>query len=273
MPHALHGNHRQEASISMFQSPFSLPQARTPRILLLLLLLVLIAGHGRAQEYVGRYDIYSGFTTLETPYRDLVQRGYNLQVGYNARTWASIGFDYSVSSGHNTITPNFLPLNLQQLLQQELGPAYALVAVPTNASTQTFAAGPQYQYRRFERATFFVRPALGAVRESATPRPKDPLNAAVVQQLAPSGHKTDWQGFYGFGGGFDLNATKHISLRMQTDVVYYHLFNDILRDGSWSVRWSVGPSFHFGRNIRVSKSVQLRSAPPAAASQQSHANP
>ena len=257
----------------MLHSPFSLRLRRALRTLLFLLPLVLIAGRGRAQEYVGRYDIYSGFTTLDTPYRNLEQRGYHLQLGYNARTWASLGFDYSVSSGHNTITPNFLPLNLQQLLRQELGPAYALVAVPTNDTTQTFAAGPQYQYRRFERATFFVRPALGAVRESATPRPKDPLNTAIVQQLVPSGHKTDWQGFYGFGGGLDLNATKHISLRMQTDVVYYHLFNDILRDGSWTVRWSVGPSIHLGRNIRAEKSVQLKSASPTAVSQSSHSNP
>jgi hypothetical protein len=257
----------------MVPSPLSPCLSRMLRTLSLLTFLVLIAGHARAQEYVGRYDIYSGFTTLETPYRDLVQRGYHLQLGYNVRTWASLGFDYSISSGHNTITPNFLPLNLQQLLQQELGPAYALVAVPANATTQTFAAGPQYQYRRFERATFFVRPALGAVRESATPRPKDPLNTAIVQQLVPSGHKTDWQGFYGFGGGLDLNATKHISLRMQTDVVYYHLFNDILRDGSWTVRWSVGPSFHFGRNVRAEKSVQLKSAPTGPVSQSSHSNP
>jgi hypothetical protein len=184
-----------------------------------------------------------------------------------------LGFAYFISSGHNTITPNFLPLNLQQLLRQELGSAYALVAVPTNETTQTFAAGPQYQHRRFEKATFFVRPALGAVRESATPRPKDPLNTAVVQQLAPSGHKTDWQGFYGFGGGLDLNATRHISLRMQTDVVYYHLFNDILRDGSWTVWCSVGPSFHFGRNIRAEKSVQPKSASTGPLSLSSHSNP
>jgi hypothetical protein len=158
----------------MVPSPFSPCLSRMLRTLSLLTLLVLITGYARAQEYVGRYDIYSGFTTLETPYRDLVQRGYHLQLGYNVRTWASLGFDYSISSGHNTITPDLLPLNLQQLLQQELGPAYALVAVPANATTQTFAAGPQYQYRRFDKATFFVRPAIGAVRESATPRPKDP---------------------------------------------------------------------------------------------------
>ncbi|MCU1313310.1 MAG: hypothetical protein JWM54_1067 [Acidobacteriaceae bacterium] len=257
----------------MVSSPLSPCLSRMLRTLSLLTFLLLIAGHAGAQEYVGRYDIYSGFTTLETPYRDLVQRGYHLQLGYNARTWASLGFDYSVSSGHNTITPNFLPLNLQQLLRQELGPAYALVAVPADDTTQTFAAGPQYQYRRFDRATLFVRPALGAVRESATPHPKDPLNTAIVRQLVPSGHKTDWQGFYGFGGGLDLNATKHISLRMQTDVVYYHLFNDILRDGSWTVRWSAGPSFHFGRNVRAENSVQPKSASTGPLSQSSHSNP
>ncbi len=210
----------------------------------------------RAQQYVGRYELYSGFTTLETPHRNLEQRGYHFQAGYNWRTWSSLGFDYSISSGHNTITPQYLPTNLQQALKFELGPAYGLVAVPVDSTTQTFAAGPQYVYRRFERATFFVRPALGAVRESATPKPHDPLNTAVVAALAPSGHKGDWQGFYGFGGGLDLNATKHISLRMQTDVVYYHIFNDLLRDGSWTIRWSIGPSFHFGHNVRAQTSVQ-----------------
>jgi hypothetical protein len=125
----------------------------TVRFLILASLAVFTAQPSRAQqEYVGRYDIYSGFTTLATPHRDLEQRGYHLQVGYNPRTWASLGFDYSVSSGHNTITPNFLPDNVQQLLKQELGPAYALVAVPVNSTTQTFAAGPQYQYRRFQMA-------------------------------------------------------------------------------------------------------------------------
>jgi hypothetical protein len=70
-----------------------------------------------------------------------------------------------------------------------------------------------------------------------------------VQQLAPKGKKTDWQGFYGFGGGFDILFNKHIGWRFQSDLVYDHLFNDLLKDGRFTVRFSVGPCFNFGKNI------------------------
>jgi hypothetical protein len=38
-------------------------------------------------------------------------------------------------------------------------------------------------------------------------------------------------------------------LRTQADLVYDHLFNDLLKDGRWTVRFSVGPCFNFGKNI------------------------
>jgi hypothetical protein len=59
----------------------------------------------------------------------------------------------------------------------------------------------------------------------------------------------DWQGFYGIGGGLDIGVTRHLGVRMQTDVVWDHLFDDILRNGRWTIRASIGPSFHFGKNI------------------------
>ncbi len=83
----------------------------------------------------------------------------------------------------------------------------------------------------------------------ATPKPTDPIATAVVQQLVPSGSKLDWTGFYGVGGGFDFLATKHVGLRVQADFVYDHLFNDILKDGRKTVRFSIGPAFNFGRNV------------------------
>jgi len=61
--------------------------------------------------------------------------------------------------------------------------------------------------------------------------------------------KKDWTGFYGFGGGVDSILTRHFAIRLQSDVVYDHLFNDILKDGRWTIRFSVGPAFFFGPNI------------------------
>jgi len=217
------------------------------------------------QTDVEKYDIYTGFAGFETPELNLAQRGFHLQVGENLRTWLSVGFDYSVATGHNSLTPNLLKQSLQQELGAEIEaliqegvipPNYQLI-VPTDAFSQTFAAGPQFAYRHYKPVTLFIRPSLGAIRQQVTPHPTDPVAAAIVAQLVPSGEKTDWQGFYGFGGGVDWNATKHVGLRAQTDLVYWRLFNDLLANGTWTVRYSIGPTFHFGRNI---------AAPPPAAS-------
>ena len=64
------------------------------------------------------------------------------------KTWYSLGFDYSVSSGGLTLTPNLLtPAWQQQLggLLEELAaagqlPAGYTVAIPSNSVTQTFRA-------------------------------------------------------------------------------------------------------------------------------------
>ena len=209
------------------------------------------------QTDVKRYEIYSGFTYFETPTFNLAEHGYHLQAGYNPRRWMGLGFDYSIVSGHNSLTPNLLTTSLQTqidgllaLLKAEgvIPPSYQL-SVPTDNTTQTFAAGPQLVFRHYKAMTFFVRPSIGAIHEVATPRPTDPVATAIVAQLAPSGKKTDWTGFYGFGGGFDLNMSPHWGFRAQADFVHNHLFDDLLEDGRWTTRASVGPVFHFGKNI------------------------
>ncbi|MFL6427766.1 MAG: hypothetical protein ACJ71S_05940 [Acidobacteriaceae bacterium] len=249
----------------------------------LLLLLCWTADQARAQQdYVGRYDIYNGYANLIAPNVDLTTRGYHLQAGRNQKTWLALGFDYSVTTGHTSLTPNLLPTALQQQLGQQIlaliqagviPPTYQ-VYVPVDSNTQTFAAGPNFNCRNFQHVTFFIRPSLGAVRETATPHPHDMVTAAIAQELVPSGKKTDWTGFYGFGGGYDLNATKHIAIRMQTDIVYFHVFNDLLKNGRWDFRWSVGPTFHFGGNIRPLKSVLRKDTSPVGTqSGSSQANP
>ena len=209
------------------------------------------------QTDVERYDLYAGFAGFETPWLNLAQRGFHMQAGENVRSWLSVGFDYSEANGHNALTTKVLKPSLQQELAAEIEaliaegaipPNYQLI-VPTDAFSQTFAFGPQLEYRHYKPLTLFVRPSLGAIRQRVTAHPADPVSTAIVTQLIPAGYKVDWQGFYGFGGGLDWNATRHFGVRAQSDLVYWRLFNDLLANGTWTTRYSIGVSYHFGRNI------------------------
>lgn len=225
---------------------------------LAVLILIILAPTALSQQtYVTRYDLYGGYALLDSPRVGLFENGFQTQIGVRPRTWYSLGFDYSYSRGTLTVTPDLLPTALQQQLAAQLGmlaqagllpPGYRLV-VPAKSVSQSFAMGPQLAYRHFKHLTLFVRPSIGAIREAATPTPNDPIAKIIVAQLAPTGKKIDWQGFYGFGYGFDVILTHHFAVRAQSDLVWDHLFNDILRDGRWTVRFSIGPCLNFGKNI------------------------
>ncbi len=227
------------------------------RFLLAISLLLFSACAFGQQEYVGRYDAFGGYSYLSTGNINLKQRGFHTQVGINKNSWLSLGFDYSRFTGHSSLTPAEAPAALQLQIGTQLGqlvaagiipPTYVL-RIPFNSTTQTFAAGPQLNYRRYKSVTLFIHPSVGAIREAAVPHPTDFVSALVVKQLAPSGTKLDWTGFYGVGGGADLNAGRHFSIRLEADYVRNHLFNDLLRESRNSLRLSVGPSIHFGRNV------------------------
>ncbi|MEO6804270.1 MAG: hypothetical protein ABI197_13610 [Granulicella sp.] len=211
---------------------------------------ILLAGNAcKAQQtYVSRYDIYTGFSDLNTPaLNSLNQVGFHLQAGVNNRSWLSSGFDYSVQTGSTVLTTNLATPALQQQLAA-LPPGYHL-ALPIDVNTQTFTIGSQYVYRHFAKTTLFLRPALSAFRIKSVPHPADPIAALVSSEIAPQGEKTDWVGAYGVGGGAEFAASKHLGIRVQLDAVYNHPYNDILGNGNWTYRYSVGPAFHFGRNI------------------------
>lgn len=209
------------------------------------------------QSYVSRYDVYAGFVDIDSPDLGLNEKGFHAQAGVNPKRWLSIGGDYSVATGSEMLTTNLLPAALQaqingaqgQYIALGLLPANYHLAVPTDAATQTFAFGPQLAYRNFSKLTLFLRPSLGGLRERAVPHAADAFQKVIVAGLAPAGFKLDWTGFYGVGGGGDLSLSKHIGLRAQMDVVYNHPFNDILANGRWTFRYSIGPSFHFGRDV------------------------
>jgi hypothetical protein len=231
----------------------------TTRFLLAASVLLISAPAYAQQDYVGRFDVYAGYMFLDSPHIKLFENGFHTQVGYRATNWLSLGFDYIYGTGSTTLHPDLLVIPLQQELGAEiqqyiaagvLPPSYAL-AVPINSKTETYSAGPQISYRHFKAVTLFIRPDLGAMHESATPNvpASDAFAQGVVQQLAPSGVKTDWVVFYGFGGGVDLNITPHISVRIQADLVHDHLFSDLLKDSRNTVRFAIGPGFQWGKNV------------------------
>jgi hypothetical protein len=232
---------------------------------LLSLALVLLAFPLHAQQTdVERFDAYVGYAFLDSPHVSLFENGFAAQFGVRPKTWFSVGIDYSRSSGDLTLTPNLLlPTlqaalggELQQLAAAGLVPAGYNLVVPAHSVTQTFAAGPQLAYRHMKHVTLFLRPVFaGIIHEAATPSPTDQIQTLVVggfKQLGlvpASGTKTNNVIFYGFGGGFDILFSKHVGWRTQADLVYDHLFSDLLKDGRFTTRFSTGPSFNFGKNI------------------------
>jgi len=232
-----------------------------PKTLFVLTVFVLLASlSGFAQQdYVGRWEAYTGYSFFDTPSLNLFQNGFNGEFGANIRPWLALGFDFSVFQGSNSITPGMLNSGVQQQLVQtitegmEAGlipPGYRLTGVPSTSTTYTYSAGPQFNIRHFQQVTFFVRPALGALHESASLNPTDPVTKALVVGLVGSSlHKTDTVVFYGFGGGIDFNIAQHVSISTAADLVHYDMFSGLLNGGRNTVRFSIGPKFHFGQNI------------------------
>ncbi len=212
------------------------------------------------QTYVGRYDLYTGFSDLKTPgLNGINQIGFHLQAGMTNTRLISSGFDYSIQSGDTTLIPSMAsPVIIAGITQLYaagyLPPTYAL-NIPLHATTQTFTAGSQFNYRHFSKVTLFIRPSLAAFRLAAMPHPQNIQDGIVVgaleaaNVLQPTGTIVDWTGAYGVGGGAELALARHLGLRMQMDAVWNHPFNYVLANGGWSYRYSFGPAFHFGRNV------------------------
>ena len=219
-------------------------------VLLGALLFVLSAMASAQQDYVGRYDAFAGFSYLDSPKLNLTQRGFNTQVGINLRRWLAVGFDFSTQSGSGTLVPSDLKPALQALLPPVPG-----LFLPFDATTRTYTGGAQLVYRHFRRVTLFAHPTIGAIHEEITLKPHDATTAAIVAGLIQAGVLTtpspsDTTFFYGAGGGFDLNATRHVHLRFDAEYVHTFLFSNLLADPRNGFRLSVGPSFNFGRNVR-----------------------
>lgn len=232
---------------------------RAALVLPLILLTVAPAVAEDNRSYAPRYDLYLGYAYLNSPKIGLPEHGFHFQAGVNMKRWYVFGFDYTRAEGDLTLTPPVLTPALQAAA---LEAAQAFIAagavppnyvpsVPTHAVTQTFAAGPRFVVRHYRKVTFFFGPSLGAVHEQATPMPNDAVTKLLAGGIIPPGQsKQDWQGFYGAGGGADFHVSRHLSLRVQVDAVRDHLFNDVLAEARNTIRFSIGPSFHFGPSLK-----------------------
>lgn len=232
---------------------------RLSRIIAILLLLVLsCAAVFAQQEYVGRYDVYGGYSFLTTPKLNLFERGFHSQAGFNWKRWVAIGGDFSVFTGHSSIFPHMLNSAKQQqlgavvtqlVLAGQIPPTYNLY-MPYSVTTYTFTVGPQINFRQLKYVTFFVHPSIGGMHQETKLNPLDPVQTLIATGLVGTSHKTsDTVPFFGVGGGIDINVHKNMSIRLTTDFVNTGLYSDMLAGRQNDIRFSVGPAFHFGKNV------------------------
>jgi hypothetical protein len=239
-------------------------------IVILGILLFLSFPLSAQQSYVTRFDAYGGYGFLNSPAVSLFEQGFAGQVGFRPKTWVSFGFDYTFATGDLSVRSDQLLPALQTQLQAGIAagvkagllPAnypYGSLSVTAHSRTQTFAVGPQLAYRRLSKATFFFRPVYaGIMHETVTPQPKDAVIKAIVSGLITTPTKKDNVFFIGFGGGFDILFGHHFAWRTQADFVYDHLFNDLIKDGRFTTRFSCGPAINFGPNIVSKKTAVLK---------------
>jgi hypothetical protein len=224
----------------------------TSFLLLIFLSLSVVTCVAQKQEYVGQYDAYFGFAYLTTPNMNLSERGFQAQFGYNYRRWVALGIDTSYFGGSTSLTVPMLNNATKAKLAPILPylPAGYTIYAPYHANTFTITGGPQFNYRGFKWVTLFIHPDIGAMYQTVQVHPQDPIIKGIATSLLGPGMQTNqWTGFYGVGGGIDVNVSKHVGIRLQSDWVYTQLFQDLLANPQYTWRMSASPTFRFGKNV------------------------
>ncbi len=204
------------------------------------------------QADIAQFSIIGGPTYFHTPSLNLVTRGFNGDFAQNVRPWLSLGFDFSASSGHNTIIPSYLSSAAQTKLGQMLAPLHipvSAVAVPADVSVFTYQAGPQLNYRHFKKVTLVVRPALGLLHAKIQTKPTGAATPLVSALLGGKLSDADTSVFYGFGGGATWEIHRNFGLRFAADFARYNFFGQQLNGPRNSLRLTVATKFSFGKNI------------------------
>lgn len=207
------------------------------------------------QSHINRYDLFTGYSYLNTPVISLTQHGVNSSVGINVRRWLALGADFGMWSGDTALSVN--QTRLAPTLSPMLPATLMNYGVTTSASTWTFAAGPQINIRKWDRLTVFVRPGLGVMHEkisikfAGTPfETLLPTLGRVAPGLSPN--QADQVPFYGVGGGVDISASRNLGLRISLDYVHSSMFKSLLPSQN-TIRISIGPQFKFGEMKQIGR--------------------
>jgi opacity protein-like surface antigen len=216
-------------------------------------LVVLIGPMLAQQTDVNRYTVFTGFDYMISPARNLTERGFDVDAGVTVKPWLGLGGDFgalgdAIISGAGTI-------NGSETVYAPAVDASGLVPggassihVAFRSTTYTFAAGPQFYWRRWKRITLLGRPGFGGIHEKADitfPSALIPL-FTILKLPPPSPQQTDTELFFGLGGGVDVNFSRKVAVRFATDWVNTHLFSNLLVPRQNYVRFSIGPSFRWG---------------------------
>jgi hypothetical protein len=222
------------------------------RCLLCCLVVSAVCLPAMAQEYsINRYTLYTGFDYMTSPSRNLTERGFDVDFGVTVKPWLGLGGDFG-AFGNNIISGNGTINGTETVYApavSKLGVSPSVIHVPFSSTTYIFAVGPQFYWRKWKWITFLGRPGFGGIHESANltfPPQVVPLFEALGV-APPNPHQTDTTWFIGLGGGFDLNVSRHVGIRFTGDWVNTHLFSSLLTNRQNYARFTVGPTWRWGR--------------------------
>ncbi len=210
------------------------------------------------QTDINRYTLYTGFDSMISPARSLTEYGFDVDFGVTLKPWVALGGDFSaigngIISGSGTINGSetvYAPVLNAANAANPTGPVppASAVNVPFTSTTYTFAAGPQFYLRKWQKITLFARPGLGGIHESAdlTFPTGLPQLLTALQIPVPNTHQTATTWFIGVGGGCDFNLSRRVGLRVSVDWINTHLFTNLLTDRQNYARFTIGPTFRWG---------------------------
>jgi hypothetical protein len=202
------------------------------------------------QTDINRFTLYTGFDSMISPARSLTEYGFDLDFGVTLKPWVALGADFGafgngIMSGTGTIKGS------ETVYAPEVSAAGgdpSTILVPFRSRTYTFAAGPQFYLRKWQKITLFARPGLGGIHETADLTFPAGLGGLLteLQLPIPSSRQTATTWFVGVGGGCDFNLSRRVGLRVSVDWINTHLFSNLLTDRQNYARFTIGPTFRWG---------------------------